>query len=92
MRIIREKISSFEFLTLSRPKPRGAIVSAAQNSKLKLKILRARLDGQHLAALVKSAGRADAVRHIRRVALGAFAQLRELEHTVVSPAHMLPAR
>jgi hypothetical protein len=29
------KISSFEFLTLSRPKPCGAILSAAQNSKLK---------------------------------------------------------
>jgi hypothetical protein len=65
----------------------------AQNSKFKTKNLsRARRDGQHLAAFVKATGRTHAVRHRRRVALLAFAQLRKLEHTVVSPAHTLPAR
>jgi hypothetical protein len=49
-------------------------------------------DGQNLTALVKATGRTHAVRHRRRVALRAFAQLREFEHAVVSAAHTLPAR
>jgi hypothetical protein len=53
--------------------------------------LSARRNGQDLTALVKTAGRADAVRNIRRIALRALAQLRELEDTVISPAHALAA-
>jgi hypothetical protein len=65
------------------------------NLKLKTKIKnssRARRDGQDLAALVKAARRTNAVRHIRRVALRTFVQLRQFEHAVVSAALTLPAR
>jgi len=54
--------------------------------------LRARRDGQNLAAFVEAARRTNAMRQIRCVALRAFVQLREFEHAVVSAALMLPAR
>jgi hypothetical protein len=64
----------------------------AKNSKRKTQNwLCARRDAEDLAAFVESAGRAHAVRDVRSIALGAFAQLRELEHAVVSAAHALPA-
>jgi hypothetical protein len=67
-------------------------VASTQNSKLKIKnFSSARRDSQNLTAFVKAAGRTHAVRHRRRVALRAFAQLREFEHAVVSAAHTLPA-
>src|ERR1017187_2312510 len=69
------------------------LAGSTQNSKLKIKnSSRARRDGQHLPAFVESARRADAVGNRRGVALRAFAQLRQFENTVVSAAHMLPAR
>jgi hypothetical protein len=53
--------------------------------------LRARRDGQNLAAFVKSARRADAVRNVGFGALRTFADLRQGHHAVVSPAHFHPA-
>jgi len=44
-----------------------------------------------LAAIVKPAGRANPVRDVRGGALGAGAQLRQLEDAVVSAAHPLAA-
>ena len=61
-----------------------------QNSKLKLS--RAGGDADNLAAFVKAARRANPVRHIRRIALRTFAQLRQFQHAVVGAAHPLPAR
>src|SRR5882672_509757 len=44
-------------------------------------------DRNDLAPFVEPARRTDPVRHIRSRALGAGAELRELEHAVVSPPH-----
>ena len=63
-----------------------------QISPAKQNFLCARRDGQHLAALVKAARRADPVRNGRLAALRAFAQLRQFQHAVVSAALTLPAR
>src|ERR1035437_6880948 len=51
----------------------------------------ARRDGQHLTAFVIAARRAYPVWHIWRGALRARAELRQLQHTVVSTALALPA-
>jgi hypothetical protein len=79
-------IVGFQLKRRTVPRPKLKI------KKSELKISRACRDGQDLAALVKSARRTNAVRHIRRVALRAFVQLRQFQHTVVSAALTLPAR
>src|SRR5438105_2087143 len=48
-------------------------------------------DGEDLAPLVVPAGRANPVRHVRRRALRASAQLRNGHHAVVRAAHSLTA-
>ena len=48
-------------------------------------------DGDHLASLVITAGRADPVGHIGCRALRAGAELRQRQHAVVSAAHALAA-
>src|SRR6185436_17134073 len=53
--------------------------------------LRARLDGDYLAALVIAARWTNPMGPIRRRALRTGAELRQLEHAVVSPAHALAA-
>src|SRR5208283_3528462 len=49
------------------------------------------VDRQYLAALVVTACRTDPVRDVRLGALRTFADLRELQHAVVSTAHAHPA-
>src|SRR5471030_3251009 len=56
------------------------------------KFLRARRDGQDLAAFVKAARRTDAVRNVGFGALRTFANLRQGHHAVVSTAHFHAAR
>jgi hypothetical protein len=48
-------------------------------------------DTQYLTAFIIAAGGANPMRHIRRGALRADTQLRQLQHAVVSTAHALPA-
>src|SRR5258708_2098201 len=48
-------------------------------------------DGNNLAAPVKTAGRAHPVWHVRRRALRAGAQLRQLQNAVISSPHTLAA-
>jgi hypothetical protein len=48
-------------------------------------------DGQYLTAFIKTTSRANPVGHIRRGALRARVELRELQHTVISTALALPA-
>jgi hypothetical protein len=79
-------IVGFQLKRRTVPRPKLKI------KKSELKISRACRDGQDLAALVKSARRTNAVRHIGRVALRAFVQLRQFQHAVVSAALTLPAR
>jgi len=79
-------IVGFQLQRRTVPRPKLKI------KKSELKISSARRDGQDLAALVESARRTHAVRHIRRIALRAFVQLRQFQHAVVSAAHALPAR
>ena len=51
--------------------------------------LSAGCDSKNLAALVEAAGRTNTVRDIGRRALRAGAELRQLQDTVISPAHAL---
>src|SRR5712672_1675377 len=52
----------------------------------------ARRHGQDLAALVIAASRTNAVRNVGRITLRTLAQLRELQHAVVSATHFHAAR
>jgi hypothetical protein len=70
------------------PHGRGEPARETEPTKTRL---RARSDGEHLAALVKATRGTDAVRHIGRIALRALAQLGELKNAVISPALVLPA-
>ena len=67
--------------------------AAGTKSKLRSspKNLRHRFDVQHLAAFIKPARRANTMRHIRRRALRAHAQLRQRHHTVICAPHPLTA-
>src|SRR5690349_17702511 len=49
------------------------------------------LDRNHLPSVIKTASRANPMRHKRRRALGALGQLGEFKHAVVGAAHPLAA-
>jgi len=70
---------------------RGRKKHPRRASQTAVTALRAGRNGEHLASLVKAARGTDAMRHKRRIALRTFAQLRELEHAVISAALTLPA-
>jgi hypothetical protein len=78
-------------LVLNREKSNGDYFFSAKFKTENSNFLRAGRDGQHLAAFVKTARRADPVRNIRLGALRAFAQLRQFHHAVVSAALTHPA-
>src|SRR5690349_13824875 len=75
----------------STPRPSSA-ASAQKSKERSWKLLRTALFGEnlsdrfdvdHLAAFIKTARRANAMRHVRRRALRARAQLRQRHHTVI---------
>jgi hypothetical protein len=88
IRIERGKLSSEFFI--SSWNNRTAACSSTQNPKLKISS-GTRCDGQHLAALVKSARGTDAVWNVWLGTLRTFADLRQCQHAVISAALTHPA-